>query len=118
MIFSNIYPIILNSSVKNELKKYFGRTEIKEIIAKTKVGYKRMIKNNPNIKIGKYGFEKSCIDIYSINLYANIEQEISHEVHNKIYDNILKGCKILTIKNRITNLLNQKIRKNIYKNIM
>ena len=113
MIINNIYPTILNNSVENELKKYFGKTEIKEIIINTKNGYKRMMKNNPNIKIGKYGFEKSCINIYFINLYANIEQEISREVHNKIQEGILKGCKILIIKNRITNFLNKKIRKNI-----
>ena len=89
MIFSNIYPIILNNSVENELKKYFGKMETKEIIIKTKRSYKRMMRNNPNIKIGKYGFEKSCINIYFMNLYANIEQEISREVHTKIQENIV-----------------------------
>ena len=108
MIINNIYPTILNNSVENELKKYFGKMETKEIIIKTKIGYKRVMKNNPNIKIGKYGFEKSCINIYFMNLYANIEQEISCEVHNKIQENILNGCKILMIKNRITNLMNKK----------
>jgi putative cell wall-binding protein len=107
----NIYPIILNNDVKNELKKYFGKHETKKIIAKTKVNYKDMIKNNHNIKVSKYAFENLCINTYFINLYTNIEKEISHDVFNKIRENILENCKILKTKNRIKNMF----KKIVYK---
>ena len=103
--FSNIYPIILNNYAENELKKYLGKMEIKEIIIKTKTGYRNMMKNNQSIRIGKYAFEKSCINIYFINLYTNIGKEIRHETYKKIYENILNDCKILTVKNKMIDLI-------------
>ncbi|MDR0495892.1 MAG: hypothetical protein LBG95_09745 [Treponema sp.] len=109
---SNIYPIILKNSAENELKKYFGGNEVKKIIIKTKSDYKNMIKHNQSIEISKYAFENLCINTYFINLYTNIEKEISHEGRNNIRENILKNCKILSAKNKAKNYLKKTFKKN------
>ena len=97
---SNIYPIILNKYVKNELKNYFGKMEIKNIIKKTNIGYKNMIKNHQTIEIDKNTYRNLCVNTYFINVYKNIENEISHDVYKKIQENIIKNSKILTVKNK------------------
>jgi len=100
VFLSNIYPIILNNYLKKELKNYFGKTEIKNIIKKTNIGYKNMIKNHQTIEIDKNTYRNLCVNTYFINVYKNIENEISHDVYKKIQENIIKNSKILTIKNK------------------
>jgi hypothetical protein len=95
---SNIYPNILNNNVENELKKYFGNDEIRNIIVKTKTGYDNMIENIKTNEIGKETFENLCINTYFINLYANIENEISRDIFNQIRENVLKGIEMSIVR--------------------
>jgi hypothetical protein len=96
--FNIFYPIILKKYVKRELKKYFGKNEIKNIIKKTNLGYKTMMENTKGIKVDKQIFEKLCINTYFINLYINIENEISQLAFITIQENVIKNCKLLKYK--------------------
>jgi hypothetical protein len=106
-----MYPIILNKSVKNELKNYFEEMEIKKIIIKTKMEYKYMVRNYPKIEIRNNTFENVYINTYFINLYANIGKKISEDSYSKIRENIIGNCKTLNIKKRITNYLEKIYKK-------
>ena len=98
--FINIYPIILNAYARNELKKYFGKMEIKNIIKRTNAGYKNMMKNHKNIKVDKNKYRNICVNTYCINIYMNIENKIPHDEYRKIQENIIKNCKILTARKK------------------
>jgi electron transfer flavoprotein alpha subunit len=115
IILINIYSIILNNMVKNELKKYFGKGEIKRIIIKTKDGYKNLMEQMGH---HKYAFENICINTYFISLYTNIGKEISRDAYKKMHEDIIKNCKTLTAKRKTVDYFRKIFKRQSINNII
>jgi hypothetical protein len=107
-------PLMLNTIIKNELKQYYDKSEIKDIITKTKIGYKNMVENNKEAKMDKRFIASMCSNTYFISLYMNIENKIGFAEYIRLKEKIMNKCIIVKIKRGISYYQNTIIRQKIY----
>jgi hypothetical protein len=107
-------PVMFNNIIKNELKQYYDKNEIRNIIKKTKIGYKNMVENNKKVKMDKKFIASICSSTYFISLYMNIENKIGFAEYIRLKEKILNKCIIVKIKRVITYYQNTIFRQKIY----
>jgi len=72
------YPFIMKGIIKKQLKKYYDKAKLKNIITKTTREYKKIVKNSPNIGGNKNIFLNSYLmGAYLVSLYKNTKDTIS-----------------------------------------
>ena len=110
------YPFIMKGIIKKQLKKYYDKAKLKNIITKTTREYKKIVKNSPNIGGNKNIFLNSYLmGAYLVSLYKNTKDIISLNEFDEILANGLNNFEFMKKQMSKVDLLSIQYKEKIEK---
>jgi hypothetical protein len=113
-VMAYAYPIILRSVVKEQLRKYYSRYNIEDLLKKIRKEYKGILRRSPHIGGSKNIFMGSYLmGAYLIALYKNTKDKLSPDDLDLIISEGLKNFEFMKKRMRKIDLLSVEYKNKI-----